>query len=60
MLRCEMERATLKSRYHVDVGPRHPALPRDLAAFFQYVGDKAAAELQLPRTHPKGILRIVP
>lgn len=59
MLRCEMERATLKKHYHVDVWPRHPALPHDLAAFFQYVGDKAAAELQLSRTHPKGILRIV-
>nr|WP_157384665.1 hypothetical protein [Thauera sp. 27] len=60
MLRCQIERAALKANYHVDVWPRHPALPNDLAAFFQYVGDKAAAELQLARTHPKGILRIVP
>ncbi|MBK5915130.1 DUF6932 family protein [Rhodocyclus purpureus] len=60
MLRCQCERADLKTKYHVDVWPRHPALPNDLAKFFQYLGDKAAAELQLDRTHPKGILRIVP
>lgn len=48
----------LKAQYHVDVWPRHPDLPNDIARFFQYVGDKAAAELNLEPTDPKGILRV--
>lgn len=60
IIQCEHERARLKSSYQVDAWVRHPMLPNDLVSFFQYVGDKAAAELQLPRTHPKGVLRIQP
>jgi hypothetical protein len=50
----------LKKAYAVDVWPRHPSLPHDLAAFFQYLGEKGAAELRLPSHYPKGILRIEP
>lgn len=49
-----------KAIYNVDVWARHPQLPHDLSAFFQYVGDKAAIELKLDSKHPKGILRIQP
>lgn len=48
----------IKAKYHIDAWPRHPNIPRDLASFFQYVGDKAAAELRLQPTDPKGILRV--
>lgn len=48
----------LKERYHVDVWTRHPAVENDLAAFFQYAGEKCAAELRVDRKHPKGILRV--
>lgn len=51
--------AAIKRDYHVDIWPRHPEVPTDLAAFFQYVGDKAAAELQLQPKDPKGILRVI-
>lgn len=50
----------IKSTYNLDVWPRHPRIPNDLAAFFQYLGEKASAELRLPIKHPKGILRIRP
>lgn len=50
----------IKNAYNLDVWPRHPSIPRDLAAFFQYLGEKASAELRLPIKHPKGILRIRP
>ncbi len=50
----------LKSLYNVDVWMRHPNLPNDLFHFFQYIGDKAAAELGLDPKHPKGVLRIQP
>lgn len=50
----------LKAIYNVDVWPRHPMTGNDLAAFFQYIGEKAAAELKLPVRHPKGILRVHP
>lgn len=50
----------IKNTYNVDVWPRHPRIPQDLAAFFQYIGEKAAVELSLPLKHPKGILRIHP
>jgi predicted nucleotidyltransferase len=54
------EHVQLKDIYNLDVWVRHAGLPNDLSAFFQYAGDKAAAELHLPRKHPKGILRITP
>ena len=50
----------LKAAYTVDAWLRHPLIPHDLAAFFQYVGTKAAAELRLDTQHPKGILRMPP
>ncbi len=50
----------IKKAYNLDVWPRHPTFPKDLGAFFQYLGEKAAAELRLPVRHPKGILRIQP
>ena len=59
-LQCFSERQRLKMVYHVDAWPSHPALPNDLVAFFQYAGDKAAAELRVDNRHPKGILRIEP
>lgn len=48
----------LKRVYHVDFWFRHPEFQNDLAAFFQYLGDKAAAELRLKPRDPKGILRV--
>jgi len=51
-------REELKQLYKVDVLPRHQMMPNDLGSFFQYIGDKAAAELRLDPKHPKGILRI--
>lgn len=50
----------LKQHYNVDVWVRHPKIPNNLVSFFQYIGDKAAAELRLTPKHPKGILRILP
>ena len=50
----------LKQEYHVDLWLKHPSVPNDLVAFFQYAGTKAAAELHVPATHPKGILRLIP
>ena len=50
----------IKATYHVDLWVRHPKIPHDVAAFFQYVGDKAAAELRLQPKDPKGILRVFP
>lgn len=55
-----IERPRLKEVYNLDVWVRHPAIPDDLSAFFQYAGDKAAAELKISSQHPKGILRIKP
>lgn len=55
-----IRRDELKATYNVDVWAKHPRLPSDLFAFFQYIGDKAAAELHLDSKHPKGILRIQP
>lgn len=48
----------IKAEYHVDFWLRHPSIPNDLVAFFQYAGTKAAAELRIAANHPKGILRI--
>lgn len=53
------ERERWKSSYHVDVYPYHPSLPKNLLLFFQYVGIKAAAEMNIPSQHPKGILRLI-
>lgn len=49
----------LKQAYHVDVWPRHPAIPNDITAYFQYVGPKAATELAVSDRDPKGILRVL-
>lgn len=48
----------IKTNYNVDVWSRHPKFPNDLSIFFQYLGDKAAAELCLPIKHPKGLLMV--
>lgn len=50
--------AELKASYHVDLWHRHPTFPHDLTRFFQYAGDKCAAELSVAPKHPKGILRV--
>lgn len=55
-----LRRVELKRLYNVDVWVRHPQIPNDLATFFQYIGDKAAAELGLQPKNQKGILRIQP
>jgi hypothetical protein len=47
----------IKAEYHVDQYPRHPSLPLDLSAFFQYAGEKCAIEMSIDPRHPKGILR---
>lgn len=58
-LKLFFERPRLKSDHRVDFWIRLPGvMPNDLALFFQYLGDKAAAELGLKETWPKGILRI--
>ncbi len=56
----QQRRGEFKALYNVDAWTRHSDFPIDLGAFFQYIGDKAAAELRLPMKHPKGILRIRP
>lgn len=58
LLRLRIRSAEIKAQYHLDVWPRHPLWPTDLGAFFQYVGDKAAAELSLEPKDKKGILRV--
>lgn len=55
-----LDRKRLKTEYAVDFWLRHPMMPNDLCAFFEYVGDKAAADLGLAAQWPKGILRIGP
>lgn len=57
-LQLRFEHDQLFREYHVDVWARHPLLPVDLAAYFQYAGLSAAAELRIDERHPKGILRI--
>lgn len=57
-LGLHFRREELKQLYKVDVWTRHQKLPTDLGSFFQYIGDKAAAELRLEPKYPKGILRI--
>ncbi len=53
-----VERLRFKAAYNLDVWVKHSALKNDLVAFFQYAGDKAAAELHVPCHHRKGLLRI--
>jgi hypothetical protein len=60
MLSLRKRAGAFKTNYHVDVWVRHPEWPVDLAEFFQYVGDKAAAELNLQPKDTKGILRVTP
>lgn len=55
-----LQREAMRQAYNLDIWARHPVLPRDLVTFFQYIGTKAEAELNLPAKHPKGILRIEP
>ena len=55
-----MRNPEFKAQYKIDLWARHPDLPHDLASYFQYVGDKAALELQLQPKDPKGILRVNP
>lgn len=55
-----LNRVEMKTRYHVDVWPRHPTITNDLSRYFQYIGEKAAAELTLDPKHPKGIVKVQP
>lgn len=50
----------IKTKYHIDLWTKHPLMPVDLAAYFQYAGPKAAAEFKIDSRHPKGILRVKP
>lgn len=59
-LNVRMRHGEIKAAYNLDVWTRHPSLPLDISLFFQYAGDKAAAELRLPVKHPKGLLRVMP
>ena len=54
------QRVRIKQQYKVDFWVKHPVMECDLSAFFQYLGDKAGAELSLDKKWPKGILRITP
>jgi hypothetical protein len=56
MLRLQHER--IKQDYHCDLWAKHPLIPNDLIQFFQYLGDKGAADLRLLPKTPKGVLRI--
>jgi hypothetical protein len=58
VIELRLQHDKFKEMYHVDVWFRHPRIPHDLAAFFQYVGDKCAAELQVDPKWPKGIVRV--
>lgn len=53
-----LQHEAIKLAYHCDVWVKHPLIPNDLSQFFQYLGDKGAAELQLQPKHPKGILMV--
>lgn len=57
-LSLHLHHDSIHLEYHVDAYARHPDIPRDLAAFFQYAGPKCAAELQIDERRPKGILRV--
>lgn len=55
-----LKHESIKLAYYCDVWVKHPLIPNDLSRFFQYLGDKGAAELQLSPEHPKGILKVMP
>lgn len=57
-LGLHLESSRLKASYRVDFWPRHPLIPNDLTQFFQYVGDKRAAQLRIDPHDHKGILRV--
>jgi hypothetical protein len=50
----------IKSDLRVDVWVNYPRCSDDFIKIFQQIGTKAAAELRLSSTYPKGILRILP
>lgn len=50
----------VKQDYHCDLWTRHPMLPKDLLTYFQYVGDKAGAELNISPKALKGLIRLMP
>ncbi len=60
LARWMMYRNDWKQIYHLDVWTRYPGADKDLVSFFRYVGDKAAAELNLSANDLKGILRVTP
>lgn len=47
-----------KDGFLVEAMVYSPNLPLNIVDFFQYIGEKAAAELNLDLKHPKGILRL--
>ncbi|WP_434213232.1 DUF6932 family protein [[Pseudomonas] boreopolis] len=55
-----LRNTAIKATYHIDAYPRHPAIPQDLSAYFQYAGPKVAAELHVDERQRKGILRVLP
>ncbi|HZH44275.1 MAG TPA: hypothetical protein VEY50_09360 [Lysobacter sp.] len=58
-LEIRIAHEAIKKSYRVDAWARHPVIPNDLAAYFQYAGAKCAAELSINNPkHPKGILRV--
>lgn len=59
VLLLQFQREDNKRDFSVDFWVKHPLIPNDLTAFFQYTGLKAGAELRLDAMNPKGILRIV-
>lgn len=59
MLLVRQQHGNFKKAYHCDVWTKHPLLPKDLLLYFQYVGEKAAAELNISSKTPKGVLRLV-
>lgn len=59
MMELRFRHDELKNRYHVDLWSQHPLLPHNFIDYFQYIGDKAAIELQLHPKMPKGILKVV-
>lgn len=60
LIALQLDGDVYKRDYHVDFWVKHPALPEDPTAFFQYVGPKAAGELRIERKQLKGVLRILP
>lgn len=46
--------------FNIDLHVRHPGFTHDIGIYFQYLGEKGAAECRLHARHHKGILRIRP